>query len=129
MKSIPDARLKEADVAPQIAQAFLASGAQLWRNNQGVAKFGPRWVRYGVCNPGGADHIGFLPVRVTQDMVGHVIAVFCAPESKRPVGGKREEDQIKFRDTVIAAGGIAGFVKSWEEARDMIMNFYARFRK
>ena len=121
--------LSEADVSPQIKQAFEASGCVLFRNNVGVAKFGPRWVAYGVGGKGGADHIGFLPVRVTQDMVGHIIAVFCAPESKRPKNAEIAEKQIEFRNRVCAAGGIAGICHSWQDARALALNWFLRFKK
>lgn len=119
--------LSEAEVSPQIAQAFQASGCQLFRNNIGCAKFGAHLVQYGVGGKGGSDHIGYLPVRITPAMVGHLVAVFVAPESKRPVGGKYNEKQVLFRDNVRAAGGIAGFVHGWEEARALVMDFYKRF--
>jgi len=132
-KPIPDARLKEGDVAPEIAHAFATTGARLFRNNCGVAKYGKSWVRYGIREKGkkggGSDHIGYLPIRVTQEMVGHYLAVFVAAESKRPVGGKYDEDQVLFVDNIRAAGGIAGFVRSWEEARALVADFYARFKK
>jgi len=131
MKRIPDARLKEGDVVPEIAQAFEASGARIFRNNSGVAKFGKHWVRYGIREKGkkggGSDNIGYLPVRITQEMVGHYVAVFIAAESKRPVGGTYDDDQILFIDNVKAAGGIAGFVRGWEQAKDLIDAFYRRF--
>jgi hypothetical protein len=118
----------ESDVSPQIVQAVQATGCQLWRNNSGVAKFGPRWVRYGV-GKGGSDHIGYLPVRVTEAMVGQIIAVFVAVESKRPKGAEYTQDQIDFIANVKAAGGIAGFAHSWEQGRAIFSNWFARFAK
>lgn len=135
LKSLPNAKLKENDVAPEIAQAFAASGAHMFRNNIGVAKYFPKgggkpfWVRYGVGGKGGSDHIGYLPVRVTQEMVGHYLAVFVAAEAKRPVGGVYDNKQIEFIDNAVAAGAIAGFVRSWEGARQLITDFHTRFRK
>lgn len=117
----------EAEVSPQVAQALQAYGVRLFRNNIGCAKFGRHWVRYGVGGKGGADHIGYLPVRVTPEMVGHYVAVFVAPEVKRPKGGVYSKEQIIFRDGVKAAGGIAGFTHSWEEGRALVSNWFKRF--
>lgn len=117
----------EADVSPQIVQALEASGCRLFRNNIGCTKFGQRWVQYGVGGKGGSDQIGYLPVRITQNMVGHVIAVFVGAESKRPVGAKYEQKQIDFITNIKAAGGIAGFVRSWEGARALVSDWFAQF--
>lgn len=118
----------EANVSPQIVQAMEAAGCTLWRNNKGVARYGERWVAYGV-GKGGSDHIGFLPVRVTEAMVGHVIAVFVAAESKRPKGAEYHKDQIDFIENAKAAGAIAGFAHKWEMGRSMISDWFDRFVK
>jgi hypothetical protein len=125
----PPANPSEADVSPQVVQALEASGCILHRNNIGVAKFGPHWVRYGVGGKGGSDHIGFLPVRVTPAMVGQLVAVFVAPEVKRPRGGAYSREQIIFRNAVVAAGGIAGFCHNWEDGRRLVTDWFKRFVK
>lgn len=117
----------EADVSPQVVQAMQASGCQIFRNNRGVAKMGPYWVRYGVGPNGAGDWIGFKPVRITPEMVGHLVAVFVSAETKRPVGAKYDPNQSIWRDTVIAAGGIAGIVHSWEQGRALVMDWFKRF--
>ena len=119
----------EAQVSPQVVQALEASGAILFRNNIGCAKFGQHWVRYGVGGKGGSDHIGYLPVRVTPEMVGHYVAVFVAPEVKRPKGGVYAKEQVLFRDGVRAAGGIAGFCHGWEQGRALVTDWFKRFVK
>lgn len=123
------ANQSESDVSPQIVQALEASGCQLFRNTRGAVKYGPQWVRYGVGPNGAADWIGFLPVRVTPEMVGHHLAVFVSVETKRPKGAKYEADQFKWRDRVRAAGGIAGITHSWEEGRALVTDFFARFKR
>lgn len=127
-KTPPSRRPKESDVTPEILQALGASGAHLFRNNRGVARFGPRFVAYGVGPNGSADFIGFLPVRVTKEMVGTYVAVFVSAETKRPIGATYEDDQFLWRNRVIAAGGIAGFVHSWEQGRALIMDWFAKFQ-
>jgi len=118
----------ESETSPQVVQALEASGCRLFRNNIGCAKFGQFWVHYGVGGKGGADHIGYLPVRITQEMVGHYVAVFVAPEVKRPKGARYTTEQVIFRDNVLAAGGIAGFCHSWEQGRSLVMDWFARFK-
>lgn len=95
-------------------------GGRLFRNNVGVAWVGtkidklsngdiilrsPRVIRYGLC-VGSSDLIGWMPVVVTQDMVGKKIAMFTAVEAK--VGGLRlTTEQKDFLFSVDAHGGIA----------------------
>ena len=119
----------ESEVSPQIVQAFEACGCVLYRNNIGVAKFGSRFVSYGVGGAGGSDHIGFLPVRITPAMVGHVVAIIVAPECKRPKNPQIREKQVTFVNNIVAAGGISGFVNSWEGARNLVEQWFARFEK
>lgn len=123
------ANQSESDTSPQVVQAMEASGCQLFRNNRGIAKYGKHWVRYGVGPNGAADFVGFLPVRITPEMVGQYVAVFVSAESKRPVNAKYDENQIKWRNRVQAAGGIAGFTHSWEQGRALVTDFFARFQK
>lgn len=120
---------REGEVTPQILQAMESSGCKLFRNNRGLAKYGRFWVKYGVGPNGSGDFLGFLPVRITPEMVGHYVAVFVSAETKRPNGASYDDKQFEWRDFVRAAGGIAGFVHSWEQGRALVMDFYARFQK
>lgn len=131
MKKIKNQPL-EADVTPEILQAMTASGCHLFRNNRGVAKYGPsQWVRYGVGPNGASDFIGYLSLVVTPEMVGHRVAIFVAPETKAQ-GATSSADhlarQAAWRDSIRSAGGIAGFVHSWEQGRALVMDFWARFK-
>lgn len=65
---------------------------------------------------GVADLCGWRSVVVTPDMVGCRLAVFVSIECKASGGGKTSDDQRRWRDTVIAAGGIAGVASSDGEA-------------
>lgn len=118
----------EGQIAPQVVQAMQSSGCQIWRNNRGLCKIGKSWIRYGVGPNGAGDYIGFMPVRITPEMVGHYVAVFVAPETKRPIGAKYDPKQCDWKNSVLAAGGIAGFAHSWEQGREMVTNWYARFK-
>ena len=95
------------------------TGVRLFRNNIGLAKYpdGSR-VKYGLC-PGSADLIGWRSMTVTPDMVGRKVAVFMAVETKA-ARGRVTAGQENFIDRVREAGGIAGVVRSEEEARGLI---------
>lgn len=93
----------------------------LFRNNQGMAWSGPvlqhyrdgsvligsaQAVRYGVCNPGGSDLIGWTPRIIMPDMIGLQFAIFTAIETK--VGKRKATDeQANFLCVLKEAGGIA----------------------
>lgn len=88
----------------------------LFRNNQGAYKDdGGRWIKYGVCNPGGSDLIGWTSKTVTQDMVGSKVAIFTAVEVKT-AKGRATEAQLNFIEQVKQAGGIAGIARSADDA-------------
>lgn len=91
-------------------------GVRLFRNNQGIATFsGGQRVKYGLANPGGSDLIGLTTVTVTPDMVGSKLAVFTALEVKTPTG-RIDPAQTTFLDFVNHFGGIAGVVRSPDDA-------------
>lgn len=68
--------------------------------------------------PGSADLVGWRSVMITPEMVGQRVAVFASVEVKKP-GGKATPEQINWRDRVQEAGGIAGIVRSVEEAHEL----------
>lgn len=70
-----------------------------------------RPIRYGVCNPGGSDLIGFTTTEITPDMVGKIVAVFTAVEVKTGTG-RASEHQLNFIAQVLRAGGFAGIARS-----------------
>jgi hypothetical protein len=76
---------------------------------------------------GVADLCGWRSILVTPDMVGCRIAVFASIEAKRSDGGRVSEEQARWRDTIVAAGGIAGVANSAEEAI-AIFNSWQPFR-
>jgi hypothetical protein len=95
---------------------------RMFRNNNGVLqdKHG-EYVRYGLCN-GSSDLIGWKSVRITPQMVGQRVAVFCAVEVKKPNDRKSKptDDQTNFINAVLLHGGIAGVARSVEEARQVL---------
>lgn len=110
----PD-RISEADVNLDIRHAKIP-GLTLYRNNRGqvILPSGGR-LTYGVGPNGGSDWIGRYTVRITQEMVGQRFARFVAIEAKAPDAGKPRDDQVAFIDDTIAAGGIAGFVRTLDD--------------
>lgn len=104
--------MSEARTQQEIRLAATSAGCVLHRNNIGSYKDpSGRWIQYGVCNPGGSDLIGWTPVTVTADMVGHRLAVFTAVEVKA-ARGKPSPAQVNFIDAVTKAGGFAGVARS-----------------
>lgn len=83
-------------------------GVRIFRNNVGALqdRFGV-WVRYGVCNPGGSDLIGWKSVEITPEMVGARAALFVAVEVKSQRGKPPTDEQIAFMRAVRDAGGIS----------------------
>jgi len=94
--------------------------AKLFRNNCGAVDLGGgRLMRFGVGGKGASDLIGYKSVVVTPDMVGKKIAVFTAFEVKTPTG-KVSADQNVFIQTVQSYGGIAGIVRSVDDALKLL---------
>jgi hypothetical protein len=104
----------------EILQAIrLALGARkdvlIFRNNVGALKTrGGQLVRFGVGGRGGSDLIGFV-VRPPH-------AIFLAIEVKVPgayTEPKHLEDQVRFIRAIRAAGGLAGFARSVQDAEEI----------
>jgi hypothetical protein len=74
-------------------------------------------VEYGLTN-GACDLIGARQITITPDMVGQTIAVFAAAEVKPP-GVKVPDHQQHFIDFINGYGGIAGVVRSPDDARKL----------
>lgn len=113
--------MTEAAIQQQVRLALSRAGAVSFRNNIGAytdPKTG-RVIKYGVCNPGGSDLIGWTPLVVTPDMVGKQVAVFTAVEVKTPTG-RPTEHQLNFIAQVVRAGGIAGIARSSTDAVEIL---------
>lgn len=128
--------MKESAVASHITLEAAQTNIELWRNNSGgfYDETG-RFVRYGLgsflpkqeCKS--SDYIGIQQVFITPDMVGQMLGVFIAIETK-PTGWKFNNNdkhhlaQKKFIDMVIKAGGRAGFASSIEDFRKILKREY-----
>lgn len=104
----------------------LGSGAttRLMRNNVGMLRnIQGDYIAFGLC-PGSSDLIGIHSVTVTPDMVGQKVGLFVAIETKTEAGYKRKgprlDMQASFIRMVKLLGGLAGFARSVEEARQVL---------
>ena len=66
-----------------------------------------RRIKYGLCNPGGFDAIGWQTVKITEDMVGMRFAIFTAIDAKTDGYPTMSPDQKNFARQLIKAGGVA----------------------
>lgn len=78
-------------------------------------------MQFGVGNPGGSDLIGYKMITVTEEMVGQDIAQFAAVEVKTPKGRVKEE-QKRFIEHILKAGGIAGVARSVDDAQEILLS-------
>lgn len=115
--------MRESAAASHIRLEAARDNVTLWRNNVGVLlDINGRPVRYGLCNDSkkmnekvkSSDLVGITPIVVTQEMVGQVIGVFTAVETKAAGWVYRESDkravaQQAFINIVLQNGGFAGF--------------------
>jgi hypothetical protein len=122
--------ISESTILREVWQA-VGNRAVIFRLNTGMAlAYSGRPVSLGFARPdgkpvsGASDLIGWTPLRVTADMVGHKIAIFTALEIKNSDGGKHRPAQEHFLKRLIIDGGIGGFCNSAEEA-NKILNDYS----
>lgn len=107
----------ETDIVHNIMLAVAKAGGVCWKNVRGsfwtIDK--SHRVKAGLLCDGASDLIGFIPVVVTQEMVGQTVAVFYACEVKTASGRIRPE-QENFINQVRKRGGKAGVARNIEDA-------------
>jgi hypothetical protein len=133
--------MKEKELLTRIQLKASALGARLFRNNVGqgwigkstfysvaskvnirpgdVVIRGARRFHAGLCK-GSSDLIGFVPVEITEDMVGQKFAVFLAIEGKTGKDKLRPE-QVDFVNLVNNMGGRAVVLRDPELINNEIM--------
>ena len=79
----------------------------------------PRPLHAGL-HEGSADLIGWESLVITPEMVGRKVAVLLSIECKATKGRVREAQQV-WCEQVRLAGGAAGFARSVEEARAILL--------
>jgi len=111
---------KETAIVNTIMKDVSPFGVRLFRNVRGMfyTKDG-RPIRAGLMADGSGDLIGFMPVVITQAMVGQKIAVFSAVECKTETG-RPSPEQLHFCDFIRKSGGLAGIARSPEDARKIL---------
>lgn len=77
-------------------------GWRVFRNNIGSYRRGKAYIKYGVCNPGGSDLIGFTDR-------GRFIAIECKVDTPTT------NAQMKFLQAVIRSGGIGIVARSTDD--------------
>lgn len=93
---------------------------RVFRNQVGTYKLEDgRVLRSGLA-VGSADLIGWKTLTITPEMVGQQVAVFLSVEIKSATG-KPSVDQLRWRDAVEKAGGIAIITRSADDAATQII--------
>ena len=126
---------QENNIQAQIMMALSDAGCSIFRNNVGMGWAGKsrrgenketfvssrdvvvlnaRPLHAGLLK-GSSDLIGWIPVVVTQEMVGTTVAIFVASEVKTATG-KRTPEQKNWINAVNRDGGRAGIARSAAEA-------------
>lgn len=92
------------------------SELRLFRNETGKLP-NPRtgkWVRFGLAK-GSSDLIGFKTIKITPEMIGKDLAVFCSVEVKTNTG-QLSKYQHNWLQAVKKAGGITGVARNVGDA-------------
>jgi len=123
--------MKEPELIKQIQLRASKLGARLFRNSVGKGWQGKahriereetyrlykgdviirkaRRVEYGLCI-GSADTVGWIPVKITEDMVNQTFAIFFAAEVKAR-GTRVTKEQQDFITAVNLSGGRACIIR------------------
>lgn len=118
-----------------IMVAHTKLGGRLFRNNTGTGWAG-KMIRIDhetilIKNPhplkagliiGGADTIGWTPIKITPEMVGTTVPIFTGFEAKSEKG-RPNPDQKIFIANVSDANGIIGVVRSVQDYEMEIANW------
>lgn len=111
--------MTEQQIQQEIRLKLSRGSTRLWRNNTGALRDERgQLVRYGLC-AGSADLIGIRTITITPDMVGQTVGVFTALEVKAARGRVTSEQQA-FLAMVRQQGGIAGVVRSIDDAQTLL---------
>jgi hypothetical protein len=124
--------MTETEIRKSIQATLSRGDTRLWRNNVGEAWVGkslrvpqgilirdPYRVTYGLA-PGSADLIGYRSAVITPQMVGQRLAILASIEVKSDRRGRKQPGQQEWSDMVTAAGGLAGFASSVDQAQAIL---------
>lgn len=123
---MPIRAASESALLARIRLKFSRGAVRLFRNNCAMAYVGTVVSRtstrvilenwrplHAGLHVGSGDLIGWKTVTITPDMIGARVAVFVSVETKAATNPS--PDQRAWLAAVLAAGGIAGVVRSEEE--------------
>lgn len=126
----------EANISNSAAIVVSKNGGKSFRNNVGSAWSGrkvssyikngnqytvienARYITFGLFK-GSADRIGWIPVKITKEMIGKTFARFLSLEMKTK-NGRISADQLKWAEVVKKDGGLAGIIRSDEDINEII---------
>ena len=126
----------EANISNSAAIVVSKNGGKSFRNNVGGAWSGRkvssytkngkqyvviengRWITFGLFK-GSADRIGWLPVKITKEMVGKTFARFLSLEMKK-AKGRISPDQLKWKEVVEKDGGLAGIIRCDKDIDELL---------
>jgi hypothetical protein len=117
-KAAPVKRGKQAESLVGEANREWArlKGGVLRKNRRGMIDMpGGGKLPFGLAEPFILDEVGYLPVRITQAMVGRVLPVFCHIEDKTESGVVAPHQQ-RCIEEVRDANGIAGVSRGIEDS-------------
>ena len=77
-----------------------------------------RWVQFGLAK-GSSDLIGFKTIKITPEMIGKDLAVFCSVEVKTNTG-QLSKYQHNWLQVVKNAGGIVGVARNVRDAFEIL---------
>jgi len=113
-----------------VGQAWAGNGRRMTPGEVYVARggerliFNPRPVSFGLFK-GSADGIGWVPVVVTEKMVGKTLAIFLSVETKAGLG-KQSTEQKTWQEVVTQFGGVSIVASDPDLAKKQISEFIAK---
>lgn len=106
--------MSESDLYGAIMLAVTSTGGRVFRNNCGQWQYAPgKYIRYGVCNPGGSDLIGWT-------RTGRFLGIELKKPGPDKTPKKRKEAQGRFREAVNKAGGLCFIARSVEDVLEAL---------
>ena len=97
------------------------------RSGKGVVISPAYMIQYGLC-VGSSDLIGIQKVKITQDMVGEELGIFCAFEVKTEKG-RASDEQLRFIEMVKNHGGISCIVRNPEDVDSALQEFSKQYQE
>lgn len=120
-------RQPEAAIGTANREWATTRGGLLRKNPRGLAGYLPPGMPVGLAFPLILDEVGYMPVVITQGMVGLKVAVLMSIEDKTARGVVAEHQQAAI-DALRDAGAIAGVARSIEDCEEILLRWRVRAR-